>query len=399
MQEIIGLSSIVLLLFFSFLYSGSEVSLLSISELDRLKLVRKKNSKNLLLHYLRYPQKALITILVGNMLVNVSASIIGEQLSSTFFIHNALFYSVFIMTFLVLLFGEIVPKNIAAIKPIPFSELFINVIHLTNRIFYPVIFLITGLVRKSSNFQKSLHLSKEELLSAIESSSSTGAQSISTNLLKNLLYLIDQPITNIMVPRSDIQGLDIDDHWDAMERFIRESSHSTVLFYKGNIDTIMGYVKKINLLHAKKKDIKTLFKKPFFVPESKQIVPLLSEFKEKKNYIAIVLDEYGGTVGLVTLRDILDSIFIKDILIKNFIQKKALGVWTVRGNTKIYDLNNTLHTELPVESNTIGGYIINMIGRIPEIGTELDIVKNYRVIILVSDSKQIELMEFTKVAR
>lgn len=223
--EIFGLSIILILLVFSFIISGSEVSIFSISEIERLKLTRDKNRKNtLILAYLNHPEKTLITILVGNMGANLSASIIGEQLSNKFFSNNALFYSVFIMTFLVLLFGEIIPKNIAASKPVPFAKSFIRVIDISHRIFYPINFIITRIINRSSNFKKDINLSKDELLSAADVSSEAGLDNSSIEILKNLIVLIDRPVTDLMVPRADIQAVDIGEYWDSIENL--EKLHS-----------------------------------------------------------------------------------------------------------------------------------------------------------------------------
>jgi putative hemolysin len=397
MFEQVQLIAIAVLLCLSFIYSGSEVSILSISELERLKLSREKGTRyQILIRYLRYPQKALITILIGNMVVNTSAAIVGEQLSRSVFANNPLLYSVFIMTFLVLLFGEIVPKNVAALKPISFSRAFIPVIDLTNRIFFPLIFLIQRLLRKSSSYRKTLHLSKDELLSAVETGTDAGIHDVSIEVLKNMIHLIAKPISDIMIPRAEIKGIDIDDSLRDMEQFMKSSAVSTVLLYEGNIDQPLGYLKVTDFVRLRKKNIKQYLRKPLYIPENKHILPLLSEFKESGDYLAIVLDEFGGTAGLVTLKDILDAIFIKDMILTQRIKRTGDTTWSIDGNTKISDINYTLDLNLPTESNTIGGYIVNILGRIPEVGTELEIENRFVVLVVKGDQRQIELLEFSK---
>ncbi len=398
MKEIIELSIILLLLIFSFIYSGSEVSIFSISEIEKVKLTRNKSRKNiLLLKYLNHPERTLIVILIGNMVVNLSASIIGEQLSHTFFVNNPLFYSVLIMTSLVLLFGEILPKNIAALKPIVFAKRFLNILEITRRLFNPLIIIFTKLIKRSKSYKEHSHLSKEELISAVEVSSQAGLDKISIKILKNLLGLIDRPVTDIMVPRADINAIDIENSWINIERLIEEYIHSAVIFYSESIDNIIGYVSKIDLIHVRKKDIFSNLREPLYIPESKTILPLLSEFKDHNNYIAVILDEYGGTVGLVTLKDVLDSIFIRDVLISKFIQKKEKNIWHIHGNTKIFDLNSTIDLNLPTELNTISGYIVNMVGSVPRKGFRLKLSKNITVSIKESSSKQIELLELRRI--
>ena len=397
-EEIIEISIILFLLVLSFIFSGSEVSIFSISEIEKAKLSRIKNRKNrLLLNYLNLPEKALVTILVGNMVVNLSASIIGERLSNALFVNHPLFYSVFIMTFLVLLFGEIVPKKIAASKPTVFAKRCINIIETARKVFFPLIFLMNKFIKAGKDTKSSSVLSKDELLSAFEVSSNAGLNNISIKILKNLISHIDKPVTDIMIPRSDIQAIDIGEYWNAVEDFIKVSPFSTVLFYRGNIDNIMGYSLKTDLINVRKKSIKERLRELFYIPESKTIFSLLSDFKKRNEFIAIILDEYGGTAGLITLKDILDSIFIQDMRIKYLIQEKGKGSWSIHGNAKISDLNSMLYLDLPTESNTISGYIINRIGSIPKEGSRWNLIKDYTFTIRKSDNRQIELLELKKI--
>ena len=397
-EEIIEISIILFLLVLSFIFSGSEVSIFSISEIEKVKLSQIKNRKNrLLLTYLNLPEKALITILVGNMVVNLSASIIGERLSNVLFVNHPLFYSVFIMTFLVLLFGEIVPKKIAASKPTVFAKRCINIIETARKVFFPLIFLMNKFIKAGKDSKSSSGLSKDELLSAFEVSSNAGLNNISIKILKNLISHIDKPVTDIMIPRSDIQAIDIGEYWNAIEDFIKVSPFSTVLFYRRNIDNIMGYSLKTDLINVRKKSIKERLRELFYIPESKTIFSLLSDFKERNEFIAIILDEYGGTAGLITLKDILDSIFIQDMRIKYLIQEKGKGSWFIHGNAKISDLNSMLYLDLSTESNTISGYIINRIGSIPKEGSRWNLIKDYTFTIRKSDNRQIELLELKKI--
>ena len=399
-EKILKLSIILILFVFSFIFSGSEVSIFSISEIERLKLGHDKNRKNtLILAFLNHPEKALITILVGNIVANLSVSIIGEQLSNTVFANNALFYSVFIITFLVLLFGEIIPKNIAASKPVLFAKTFIRVIDISHRLFYPINFIINKIINRGSNFKKDFNLSKDELISAVDVSSEAGLDTGSIEILKNLIGLIDRPVTDLMVPRAGIKAVDIGDYWDCIEKFIKSSLHSTIIFYRENIDNIIGYSNKINLINVNKKHLTTILKEPLFIPESKTILPLLSEYKKCKTYIAVILDEYGGTAGIITVKDILDYVFIKDLLVKHFIRKGGKDTWIITGDTKITDINSSFKISLPTESNTISGYIINLIGEIPKQGSTLDLLHNICITILKSNKKQIDLMELKKIDR
>jgi len=397
-KTIAELGLILFLLILSFIYSGSEVAIFSISEIEKIKISGTSTHKNnILIKYLNNPEIALITILVGNMVVNLTASILGEQIAARIFPHYSLVYSVFIMTFLILLFGEIIPKNFAASSHLSFIRKFINLIHFTNRIFYPLIYLFQSIIKKSEDYKTGLNFSRDELISAVEVSSEAGLDSISITILKNLVGLIDKPVTDLMVPRSDIEAVDFCATWDEIQLFINKTPHLNVIFFKENIDNIIGYAHKTELLGIRKKNLKSVLHEPHFIPESKIIFTLLGELKEKGKSIAVVLDEFGGTSGLVTIKDILDHIFIKDILVRQFISMKDKGVWEVDGEVRISEINNIFSTNLPYDAGTISGYIINKMGFIPREGTEIFIEPGLKVTILRSDEKQINLVEFKKI--
>jgi CBS domain containing-hemolysin-like protein len=397
MLELLQIISVGVLLVLSFIYSGSEVALFTIPKFEhsRLSDLKGRNTGRLL-HYLRHPQKALVTVLIGNMVVNSSAAIIGEHVTKSFFQENSLFFSVFIMTFLLLLFGEIVPKNVAVTRPIHFSRSFIQLLHLTNRVFFPIQFLVQLLIKRSSGFKAKHTLTKDELLTAVESGTEAGIPSTSISALSNLIHLINRPVSDIMVTRSEIRGVEINDYWRNMEKRVKAYPYASVLFFDDTIDHILGYIKVRDFIQLRKKDIRQNLVKPLFIPETKHILPMLSEFKKTRNYLAVVLDEYGGTSGIITLRDILDAIFIRDILVDKHIQKKSDTRWHVRGDATISDINSMLHLSLPVESNTISGYLLNILGEIPPVGTAMNIKGGYLIRVLERSPRQIENVEFRK---
>jgi putative hemolysin len=400
--QIIEFTLILLLLVLSFFFSGSEVSIFSLSELDRIKLIRDQNKsrKNaLIVQYLSHPERALITILFGNMLVNLSASIIGERLAGGVFQRNTLFLSVIIMTFCIVLFGEILPKNIAANRPISAARVFIGVVNATYRVFFPIIFLLTRVITRKVSVAGTVNLTKDELVSAVEVGEEAGIDRATINVLKNLIGLIDRPVTDIMVPRAAICAVGIDSPWKTIEGFIKDSPHADVLFFRDNIDDITGYARKINLVGAKKKALSAILREPIFVPESKTILSLLNDFKQHNRYMAIVLDEYGGTVGLVTLKDVLDSIFTRDMLLGRLITRKNDGEWLVSGETKITDFNQYFGTQIPGESRTLSGFIVNLAGTIPKAGFSCTYLDDFKITIRKSDKKRIELLELKKIDR
>jgi magnesium and cobalt transporter len=226
-----------------------------------------------------------------------------------------------------------------------------------------------------------------------------GIDTATINVLKNLIGLIDRPVTDIMVPRAGIRAVGVDSHWRTIESFIKDSPHADVLFFGDDIDSIVGYASKINLIGAKKKTLSTILQEPIFVPESKSILSILNEFTQHRRYMAIILDEYGGTVGLVTLKDVLDSVFTRDMLLGRLITKKADGEWLVRGETKITDFNQYFNTNIHGASRTISGFIIDTAGTIPKAGFTFTYLEDFKITIVKSDAKRVELLELNKIGR
>ena len=224
-----------------------------------------------------------------------------------------------------------------------------------------------------------------------------GLDNFSINILKNLVELIDKPVTELMIKRSDIKAFDINMKWNNLIDEVKTIPYSEVIFYQNNIDNVIGYVTKDIFISLKKKDLKSRIKEPLYIPESKSILNLLSDFKKNNEFLAIILDEYGGTAGLITIKDILDYIFVKDILIGTNIRKVSDKKWIVDGDTPISSFNNVFNLSLPTESNTIGGYLVNMIGKIPERGEEILISENLKVIVNKSSKKQIDELEIVKI--
>ncbi len=400
MIEIIELVSIFILLIFSFIYSGSEVSIFSISYVDKIKLSKgKDNRERLLYSYINSPSKALITILVGNMVVNLTASIIGESLSGTVFYKHQIFYSVFIMSFAIIIFGEVLPKNIAATRPVQFGKRFIHFVNITNKVFYPIIYLLTKMISSNKEKEKitDSKLSKDELISAIDVTSEVGLDNVSIGILRNLVDLIDKPVTELMIPRSEINAVDVSLKWSDLLNKAGKINYGEIIFYKENIDNIIGYINRDDLLFLKKKDLKKVIKEPLFVPETKSILNLMTDFKRNNEFLAVILDEYGGTAGIITIKDILDYVFVKDLLIRSDIRKINEYKWTINGETPISAINSVFNLELPTESNTISGYLINQVGNIPKPGTEIMLGDRFILRVIESDEKQIKRMELIKI--
>ncbi len=390
---------IVVLLVFSYIYSGSEVAIFSLQEIEKLKLGESRSRKDRLLY--RFTQTAeisLITILFGNMVVNLGASILGERLSDYFFRQNSVIFSIFIMTFLVLLFGEITPKSLAAANPIGFGKKYISIINITYKIFYPIILALKSFLKEEKPDTHGVSFTKDEILAAVEVGEEVGLDHDSVHILKNLVELLEKPVTDIMVPRSEIEACDINAPLHEIRDFVRKSTHTNILFYRENIDNIIGYCPVSDFLGLKqKKEIYSKIIEPLYVPESKNTISLLSEMKELNIILSVVLDEYGGTSGVVTIKDILDAIFIREIVITRYIKKLADNRWIIDGRLPISDFNSYFKTELPEESGTIGGFIINKIGSIPPSGTEIKINNSYIIMVRLSDSKQVESVEIRRI--
>ncbi|MCX6167859.1 MAG: hemolysin family protein [Ignavibacteriales bacterium] len=399
-------SKILLLLIcflFSAFFSGSEVALFSF---NKKKIREFKKEHRIIGGYIQllldHPKRLLVTILLGNTIVNVAASIISVvialEIASTFKISVgiALFVQITLLTILILLLGETTPKLWAQKYPLQFAKLVAIPLYWISIIFYPVSKILTDLlvfVTSRFNFDKSKSvLQGTEITDLADLSIEKGTiEEGEHELIHGIVSFKTVTAREIMTPRVDITAISIDESFDELMKIINESGHSRIPLYENSLDKISGiiYAKDIlpflkNPESRKTLSFRNIAREALFVPETKLINELLHEFQEKNMHLGIVVDEYGGTSGLISLEDILEEVVgeIRDEYDKeeNEISKLSDTSYMILGKVSIDELNDLLGKDYSSENDdydTIGGFIFNHAGSIPKQGFHF-IHNNYK---------------------
>lgn len=312
-----------------------------------------------------------------------------------------------IITILHIVFGELAPKSIAIQRPIGTTMGIALPLHFFYLVFRPFIWLLNGfanfilkLIGISTISGHEVHHSSEELQYLLDQGKESGA--LETNeheLIKNVFDFNERVVKNIMVPRTKISGIELNTpHRELLDLIIREG-YSRIPVYDETIDKIVGIVhaKDILPLLADNKEciLKDIIRKPYFIPETKKINDLLSELQLKRIQIAIVLDEFGGTAGMVTLEDIVEELVgeIQDEYDeeKPIVEKVSSAEFVIDATASIYDVNEYLPHDLPEEGDydTVAGLVSEIFGKIPEVGEAREF-NGYNITILKKADQNVE---------
>ncbi|MDB2571137.1 gliding motility-associated protein GldE [Polaribacter sp.] len=411
--------ALIILLISSALISGTEVAFFSLSQVD-IDDLSSKNEKDTVVKLLQKPKKLLATILITNNFINILIVLLfaslGEQLLedfdySIFGIKVRFLIEVVLVTFLILLFGEVLPKVYASRKAVRFASFMSKPVQVLNTLLtplsYPLINL-TNIVERSLG-SKSNIFSVETLSQALELTSKGATTKDEQKILEGIVSFGNTETVQIMKPRIDIFALSDDETYEAVLEKILKNGYSRNPVYHENIDTIIGVLYAKDLLaHLNKETFKwqRLLRDPLFVPENKKLDDLLAEFQEKKNHLAIVVDEYGGTSGLVTLEDVIEEIvgdindeFDEDDLSYSKIDEDN---YIFEGKTTIKDFckvlgneDETFFEEEKGESETLAGFILEISGKFPKRGEKINF-KKYTFTIEALDNKRIKQVKTTR---
>ena len=382
---IIGVISLAILLILSALISGTEVAYFSLSK-SNLEEQKTDKSKTLIVELLNNQKKLLATILIANNFVNILFILLFAYLGEKFFINISppvlkFFIELILVTFLILLFGEVLPKVYASrnsyrfasrmAKPISFLNSFLSFLS------FPLLKL-TNFVEKSIS-KKQSEFSVEVLSQALELTSEGATTTAEKKILQGIVNFGNTETTQVMCPRIDIFSLSFDEDYQTVLKKIVKSRHSRIPVYNENIDTIVGvlYAKDlIPFIQKKSFQWNTIIREAFFVPENKKLDDLLKEFQEMKNHLAIVVDEYGGTSGLITLEDIIEEIVgdISDEFDQDDISYSKIDKYNYvfEGKTALKDFYKVLQIdESDFENNkeeaeTLAGFILEITGKFPK---------------------------------
>lgn len=411
----IGITSLILLLIISALISGSEVAFFSLSktELDEASQ-DESNKKNTVAAQLERPQKLLATILISNNFINILIVLLFAYLGDYFFTtidSTALrfFVEVLIITFLILLFGEVLPKIYASRNAMKFaSMLALPIKFLTYILHYPASLLmqLTSVVERRLG-KKQSDFSVERLSQALELTSEEATTKEEQKILEGIVSFGNTETVQVMCPRTDVFALSIEESFDTIVSKIIENGHSRIPVFEENMDKIVGilYTKDV-LPHLSKKSFQWtgLLRDPYFVPENKKLDDLLKEFQEKKNHLAVVVDEYGGTSGIVTLEDVIEEIvgdisdeFDDDDLAYSKLDDRNYvfeGKIVLKDFYKVLDIDETDFETHKGEAETLAGFILEISGKFPKKKEELKF-QGYLFKIEAADKKRIKQIKVT----
>lgn len=398
---------VVLLLLCSAFISGSEVAFFSLSPADREAFrINKSKSAGRVIKLLDTPERLLSTILVVNNFVNIGIVILSAYISSQLFDFSSspvfgFILEVIVITFLLLLFGEIIPKVYATQQNLRFASLMAGPLIILDKVFMPISLI---LLKLSSSLKRSTHdspLSKDELSDAISIASGKNIQD--EKILKGIINFGNIDAREIMKPRIDIMAIDIKTPFIELIPGIIESGYSRIPVYSESIDNIQGvlYIKDL-LPHLHKPgsfNWQSLIRPAYYVPEIKRIRELLEEFQTKKIHLAIVIDEYGGTSGIITLEDILEEI-VGDIPGESenseiAFEKLSDDEYIFEGKTQLHDFCKVLNidydpfVDVRGESDTLAGLMLELAGVIPAKGFSVNL-EAFKFEIHSADSRRIK---------
>ena len=383
---IIGLVILIILLFCSALVSGSEVAFFSFrpEDIEKLKTNKSKKAKAALKLYSN-PEKLLSTILVANNFINIAIVLLAAYLSSKMFNFSSepmigFIINALAITFLLLFFGEIMPKVYASRNHVAMALIMANPLIILEKVFQPVTsFLIfsTSFV-KNRTWTRRSNISMDDLSDALELTSNDFNED--EKILKGIVNFGNINVSAIMCPRIDVTAIDIKSEFNKVVSVIINSGFSRIPIYSGSFDSVKGilYAKDVLPYTTNPGSFKwqSLLRPPYFVPETKKINNLLKEFQTKKIHMAVVIDEYGGTSGIITLEDILEEIVgeITDESDDNQIMYRKLdektyvfeGKILLNDFCKVLDIEEDIFEEVRGESETLAGLILELTGEIPE---------------------------------
>jgi len=415
---------LIVLLISSALVSGTEVAFFSLSQTDLNELSNNGKEENIIVKLLEKPRKLLATILITNNFINILIVLLFASLSKTLFgsfdlklpilsfeISIRFLLEIVLVTFLILLFGEVLPKIYASRNALGFSKKMAKFIQTTNKLLTPFSLPLITLTKWIENKlgSKNSNFSVETLSQALELTSDGATTKDEQKILEGIVNFGNTETVQIMKPRIDIFAISNDETYEDVLSKILINGYSRNPIYKDNVDNIIGVLYAKDLLaHLDKTTFKwqSLLREPFFVPENKKLDDLLVDFREKKNHLAIVVDEYGGTSGLVTLEDVIEEIvgdindeFDDDDLSYSKIDENN---YVFEGKTSIKDFCRVLDDEDEAifeqakgESETLAGFILEIYGKFPKKSEKINF-KNYTFTIEVLDKKRIKQVKATR---
>lgn len=402
------LLSLFVLVLFSAFFSGSETGLISLNRYRLRHMARDGHPGALRAsELLKRPDRLIGVILLGNNFVNIMASAITTIIALRLIGEEGIMIATLLLTLVILIFAEITPKTLAALHPERFAFPATLAIRPLLKLLYPVVWLIntipSSLLRLMGVSQKALDspsLSSEELRTVVNEAGSLIPQRHQEMLL-SILDLEQATVEDIMVPRNEITGIDLDENWETILKQLQTSQHTRLPVYRGDIDNVLGFIHLRNVVslgtatELSREDLEAVIRETYFIPEGTPLNTQLLNFQSQRRRIGLVVDEYGDIRGLVTLDDILEEIvgeFTTDpaAVASRDIHPQEDGSFLVDGGTSIRELNRTMQWNLPTSGpKTLNGMITEYLEAIPEPGTSL-LLQGYPIEILQTANNSVK---------
>ena len=410
-----GSIAIVFFLFSSAMVSAAEIALFSLTKNDLKILSEEDASKaNLISKLIQRPKKLLATILVANNFSHIGVVIIFSYVGNEIFasIQSPIIkfiVEVILITFLILLFGEVLPKVYASRNNMKFSKFIAQPLTILDKLLSPISLpmrAVTVFLHEKLGKQKT-SISVDQLSQALELTSSEDTTFDEQKILEGIVSFGNTDTKQVMSPRIDVFAIEIDETFAEICPKIIDKGYSRIPIYKENIDHIEGILFVKDLIpHINKKefDWNKLMREPFFVPENKKLDDLLKDFQRMKSHLAVVVDEYGGTSGLVSLEDVIEEIVgdisdefddenlnFSQIDDKNFLFE---GKINLKDFYRIIDVDEEAFENRKGEAETLAGFILEILGNFPKKGQKIHF-SNVRFSIEVVDKKRIKQIKIT----
>ena len=387
-------------------FSASETALTSLSKIRLRNMMEDKvRNADKISRLVEHPGKLLSTILVGNNLVNICASSLATYVAMSINPTAGVGIATIVMTIVILIFGEITPKTVAAQNSEKISLKVAGLIGLLEFLFTPVIVVlnvVTSLIMRLFGVdldKKNPIITEEELKTMVTVGHEEGVlEPDEKNMINNVFDFGDSKAKDIMTPRTDIVAVDILAGYDEVINIFKEEHFSKLPVYKDTIDNIIGVISLKDIMFIDKEEfqIERYMREPFYSDETKGVSELFSQMKAQRLSVAIILDEYGGTAGMVTMEDIIEEIMGEIVdeydEFSEEIQQVAEKEYLIDGLARIDDVNEALGTNFESEDmDTIGGFVIGYLGRFPNTGEKLNI-DEHKVIIEKADRNRVSML-------
>lgn len=383
------LLAIIVLIVFSAFFSASETSFTSVNKVRLMNMEDQGNKRaSAVLKMSENYDKLLSTILVGNNIVNILATSLSSVLFASLIINNASLattVSTIAMTITVLIFGEITPKMLAKMRPESVAMAFYPILKFFSVVLFPITIIFSGwkaLIGKIFKTERTATVTEGELITIVETAESEGElKEHESQLIRSAIEFEDLDVKDIMIPRVNVVAVDDSADMDAIYNKFTESGYSRIPVFHETIDSVIGIIHEKDfyaILHDGGNSVKDIIQPSVCVSDSMKISTVLRMLQKAKVHMAIVIDEFGGTEGIVTLEDILEElvgeIYDEHDEVEELFRPQPDGSYLVSGNENVDEMYEKLELDPPedINSTTVSGYVVELMDKIPVVGEAVE---------------------------